>query len=97
MVKLIWSEKAISDLELIAEFIASDSMKYAKFTVQKLNKLTKILKQSPKAGRIVPEINDQQIRELISGNYRIIYHLEDSDIIEILTIHHAARSFPKSL
>ena len=97
MAKLIWSEKAINDLEMIAEFIALDSLKYASLTVQKLYNYSKTLKKFPKSGRIVPELNDETIKELIAGNYRIIYSLKNPEKIEILTVHHSARNFPKSI
>ena len=45
----------------------------------------------PQSGRIVPEIGDRSIREIILGNYRIIYRLR-SEAVEILTVHHGAAS-----
>ena len=47
----------------------------------------------PELGRIVPELELENIRELIEGNYRIIYRKSEKQIIEILTIHHSARDF----
>jgi toxin ParE1/3/4 len=44
----------------------------------------------PQSGRVVPEKNDPQIREILLGNYRIIYRLRD-EVAELLTIHHGAR------
>jgi len=52
---------------------------------------TEILKTHPKYGRIVPEINDEAIRELIQGNYRIIYRIVSRNHIDILTVHHSMR------
>jgi plasmid stabilization system protein ParE len=45
----------------------------------------------PEIGRIVPEKNDRKIRELIEGNYRIIYQFESLDKVEILLVHHSSR------
>jgi len=44
----------------------------------------------PESGRIVPERNDPHVREIIFGNYRIVYRLRHGTA-ELLTIHHAAR------
>ena len=44
----------------------------------------------PRIGRVVPEINDTAIREIILGNYRIIYRLH-TELAEILTVYHGAR------
>ncbi|HKB68739.1 MAG TPA: type II toxin-antitoxin system RelE/ParE family toxin [Pyrinomonadaceae bacterium] len=41
-------------------------------------------------GRIVPEKNDENVRELIYQNYRIIYRIK-RDQIELLTVIHGAR------
>jgi toxin ParE1/3/4 len=91
MVKLIWTDQAIDDLGDIGNYIAGSSEKYAKLTVRNLYDRTDILKQFPKAGRIVPEKNEEDIRELIEGNYRIIYEIASDILIYILTVHHSAR------
>ena len=90
MVKLIWTDQAIDDLQNIGDYIAEDSQKYAKLTVRKLFERVEILKQFPNAGRIVPEQNEEQVRELIEGSYRIIYERFD-DRINILTVYHSSR------
>ena len=77
MVEIRWTYQSLEDIENIAEFIAKDSPKYAKIQVQLFFDRTEILKTYPKSGRIVPETNDKEIRELILGNYRIIYHINE--------------------
>ena len=72
MVTIIWIDQAIEDIDNIAEYISQDSIKYASITVDKIFRRAEILKDHPKAGRIVPETNKESIRELIEGNYRII-------------------------
>lgn len=44
----------------------------------------------PESGRIVPELNRKEIREVIFGSYRIIYRIRDK-LVEILTVYHSAR------
>ena len=48
------------------------------------------LERFPESGRIVPEKNEPSIREIILGNYRIVYRFRN-DVAELLTIHHGAR------
>ena len=91
MVTVIWIDQAIDDIHSIAEYIAKDSQKYAAITVSKLFKRVEMLTSHPKAGRVVPETNNENIRELIEGNYRIIYEIISEQRIEILTVHHSAR------
>lgn len=50
------------------------------------------LKNFSEAGRIVPEKNEENVRELIEGNYRIIYEIISEDLIYILTVYHSARN-----
>ncbi len=91
MVSIVWIQQAIDDLNQIAEYISKDSPIYADLTVDRLFAKTKILIDYPLSGRIVPEIDKEEIRELIEGNYRIIYEIIDETLIEILTVHHSAR------
>ena len=91
MVKLIWTDQAISDLNDIGNYIAENSETYAKFTVQRLFDRPNILKSYPLSGRIVPEKNEEALRELIEGRYRIIYEVVSADQINILAVHHSSR------
>lgn len=91
MVKVIWTDSAIEDLQSIGEFIAKDSVRYAELTVQELFTTVDILEDYPKAGPIVPEFQTESIRQLIRGNYRIIYSIIDDSRIDILTVHRSER------
>ena len=90
MVKLIWTEIALDDLKLIHEYISTDSKRYADRFIEKLINRVDQLYNFPKSGRIVPEFNSESIRELIEGNYRIIYKISVTQIA-IVRVHHAAR------
>jgi toxin ParE1/3/4 len=90
MVEIIWTELAIEDLESIHAYISKDSKVYANRQVDKIIKRVDQIGNFPKSGRVVPEFNSELIRELIEGNYRIIYKI-NSDNIGIVRIHHAAR------
>jgi len=91
MVKVIWTNSAIQDLNDIGEFISKDSERYAQITVERLFNSLDILEEHPKAGKIVPEFENDLIRELVRGSYRIVYHIIDDFRIDILTVHNCAR------
>jgi len=87
-----WSLNALTDLERIKEYIEADSEYYAlKFVEGAFDAVGK-LSDFPSIGRVVPEIRQKNIRELIYGSYRIIYSIEEKAII-ILTVVHAMRNF----
>ncbi len=88
--KLIWSPQAIEDIQAIAEFIARDSATYADSTVERLFRAPERLTQFPKLGRIVPEKNEEYIREIFVFQYRVIYEILTSEI-HILTVVHGKR------
>lgn len=88
--KLIWSPQAIEDIEAIAEYIARDSTIYAESTVEQIFQAPERLMQFPKLGRIVPEKNDESIREIFIFQYRIIYEILPSEV-HILTVVHGKR------
>ena len=87
MVEVKFTDQSLADIDNIAKFIASNSEKYAKIQVQRFFERVETLETNPLIGRIVPEINDKSIRELVMGNYRIIYKLVSITRIDILTIH----------
>lgn len=97
MVQINWTDQSRRDLKDIFDYISRDSKKYAKHQVVKLQTKTKLLKQSPKVGRIVPELDNPSYRELIEGHYRIIYKLVSVNKVDILTIHHSAKDFKKEI
>lgn len=88
--KIIWSPHAASNLEEICDYISKDSEYYAAVFVKKLIKIIKEIPGFPKSGRIVPEYNDENLREKIYGNYRIVYRIQN-EAIEIAAICHGNR------
>ncbi|MDA3970520.1 MAG: type II toxin-antitoxin system RelE/ParE family toxin [Desulfobulbaceae bacterium] len=91
--KIIWSPLAIDRAAEIAEYISLDNSTAANKWIEKIFEKVKALSTSPEVGRKVPEINRKEIRELIFGNYRIIYRLETANIY-ILTIRHGKQILP---
>jgi addiction module RelE/StbE family toxin len=85
-----WSEQASGDLEAIHSYIARDSPFYASRTVEQMLQAIDRLEQFPELGRMVPEFQRPDIRELIVGAYRIVYQRE-TDTVGLVTIVHGAR------
>ena len=91
--RIIWSPLAVDRASEIADYIAQDKPSAAEKWIDTVFSKVEQLKSSPEIGRIVPEINDSQFRELIYGNYRIIYRIEIKQI-SILTIRHGRQILP---
>jgi addiction module RelE/StbE family toxin len=90
MAQISWTKRSIQDLKSIDDYISLDSTFYAARFISKLIKRVDILIEFPESGRMVPEKNTPEIRELIEGNYRIFYRLRKGEVT-ILRIHNAAR------
>ena len=93
MVKIVWTELSVEDLRDIFDYISKNSSQYARITVDRIYKRTNQISTNPKSGRIVPEIDDELLRELIIGKYRLIYYIVDEYRVDILRVYHSARSF----
>lgn len=97
MVLINWTEQSVLDLKNIYDYISKDSHHYAKITVKKIQVRTEVLKLYPLSGRIIPEINKVEFKELIEGNYRIMYKIVNEQRIDILSVYHSARNFSQLL
>ncbi len=84
---VIWSQQAVADLRSIHDFIARDSRYYAKKVVHDIRELVDELNELPKMGRIVPELNEEAVRELLLYSYRIIYETKDEEIFVLAVVH----------
>ncbi len=90
--KLIWSERARNDLIQIGEFIARNAPENARRHIQILLDRAAQSALLPQSGRIVPEFQDENLRELIQGNYRIVYEVaEKKKTVTIITVFEAHR------
>ncbi len=87
---VIWSHEAAADLEAIADYIARDSTFYAASFVLEVREASRSLKEFSERGRIVPELSNPSIRELLIKDYRLIYRIEQSRI-DILGLIHGRR------
>ena len=92
MVRLKWTANALNDLREISDFIAKDSPYYAKLQVERIKKATINLKIFPEMGRHIPEFPELPYREIIVGNYRIIYKIEkEKSRVLIMLVMHSKR------
>ncbi len=91
--KIVWSARALTDLDAIGDFIARDNPAAAKRWVDELFEHATMAAHAPRMGRVVPEIRADVIRELLLRSYRIVYQIE-GDEIRILTVFEGHRRFP---
>ncbi|MBU9719910.1 MULTISPECIES: type II toxin-antitoxin system RelE/ParE family toxin [Bacillaceae] len=94
MVELVWAESAVKDLEGICNYIAQDSEEYANIFAIRVIDTIETIAIFPSSGRVVPELNNDMIREMVLTNYRIIYRF-NNEKMEIVRIIHNARQLKK--
>lgn len=87
-----WSARAVRDLEAIGDYIASDNPRVAIDFVDGLIARGEALAATPLVGRVVPEFGRTDIREVLAGNYRIVYRVIERKIC-VLTIFEGHRQF----
>lgn len=83
--KLFGTETAKQDLIAIRKYISADNPTVAKRWIGRLRQRARNSLHAPLAGRIVPELAREDIRELIEGNYRVVYQVFDDRLV-ILTV-----------
>jgi toxin ParE1/3/4 len=89
-VEIVWTNQALYKLNKFVDYIAHDDLVTAEKWALKLI-------EQPESGRIVPEYNEPNLRELIFGNYRVIYRIrKDESMIYIQTVWHVRHDPPKS-
>lgn len=86
-----WTDTAQAHLDGIYQYIAQNSPEYAKAMVDRLTRRSEQVGSFPQSGRVVPEYQMDQIREVLEGSYRIIYYIKP-DQIDVLAVIHAARN-----
>jgi addiction module RelE/StbE family toxin len=94
--KVIWTYDGLNSLEEIVSFISKDSVYYASNFIK--NVLTRIdnLLDFPNIGRVVPEYNNPNIREIIYQNYRIVYRIKEKTVYIVL-ISHGSKLLPSNM
>jgi toxin ParE1/3/4 len=85
--RVVWSPRALDDVESIASYISRDSTAHASAVVTKIIRAARTLRRFPFAGRIVPEFDDETLRERFVYSYRIIYRVQGQTITVAAVIH----------
>lgn len=90
MAQVRWTSQALDDLEAICLFIARDAPNVATIFADRAFRAADRLTNHPRLGRIVPELQTETIREVILGDYRLIYRVQHEEV-QVVTVHHGAR------
>lgn len=88
--RVLWTDAAIAQLQGIHDYISQTSADYAIRIIDRLTKRSIQIAEFPNSGRMVPEFERNDIREVIEGPYRIIY-LVGAEQVEVLAVIHGAR------
>ena len=96
MIELVWAPRAVRDLQAIRAFISQDSPVYAQLTLQRITARVERLRTFPESGRIVPERASVGLREVVVGNYRVVYR-RATDAVEVVTVFHGSRNAEREL
>lgn len=89
-IKVTWTEPAADDLEAIHKYISKDSPIAANHFTGKLVQAAEAVADLPLSGRIVPEFNLNNVREIVLGSYRVVYRIKRG-AVQILRVSHSAR------
>ena len=93
MTRIEWTKQAVSDVEEIKEFISRDSPRYGRLVTERIYEATERIKTFPYSGRRVPDFDRDDVREIILGEYRIVYRIL-GDVAQVLTVFRSSRLFP---
>ena len=94
MAEVTWTPQARRDLEAIVAYYLDVTPTYADVVEAGLLASARRLEAFPHSGRLVPEIGDEAIREVLWRGYRVIYHAEaDGSRVAVLTVLHSSRQF----
>lgn len=92
MVAPYWSQRARLDLKAIHDHIAQDSPGNARNVAREFLVRAGQLPQLPRAGRVVPELGNPDIREVPVHSWRLIYQLRGDDVFVLALVHKRRQS-----
>ena len=84
---LNWSERAITNLSAIENYIAKDSPNQARKVINEILDYAEELKIFPLRGSVILELSDMKLRQLIKYSYRIVYSFEGNVVTVVAVIH----------
>jgi len=93
---VVLARSAEADLEAIVSYVARDNPQAALRLGRALVVALRSLEAFPQLGRVVPEFNQESLREIVRRPYRIIYRVNDAaERIEVIRFWHGARGEPE--
>lgn len=94
MATIRWSSQARKDLEALSDHLREVAPAYAERFEEQVFEATRRLEVFPRSGRVIPEAEEEQLREVIYRDYRIMYHVSEADDeVLTLTVLHSSRQF----
>ena len=97
MVKIEWTEEAVSWLKDIHDYITEDNKRIATKITKEIYNKVQILTTFPQIGYVYPNDNELEIRILLYGHYRIAYLIKDENTISVLGVFHGALDIQRYL
>lgn len=85
--QVVWSYKAIDDVDAIASYIARDSVPYAAAVVQKIINVSRSLAKEPLEREVVEEFGEENLRQEFAYSYRVIYEVKDNVLTIAAVVH----------
>jgi toxin ParE1/3/4 len=94
-VRVLWTDAALNQLEAIRDFLSHTSPEYAQRIVERLVNRSEQVVAFPRSGRMVPEYELDEVRQVIEGSYRIIYLIKESQVEVLAVIHTSRKGLPQ--
>jgi plasmid stabilization system protein ParE len=93
---LRWTERAVAHLEALVDYVSLTSPVYAEGLVSRIDQRLQLASTHPEIGKMLLDLEDSALRELVVPPYRIFYRIRP-DAIEVLAIVHERRHLPDAL
>lgn len=88
--RVFWTDAALNQLEAIRDYLAQTSPEYARRVVERLVNRSEQIAAFPRSGRMVPEYEINEVRQVVESSYRLIYLIKEGQV-EILAVIHTSR------
>jgi toxin ParE1/3/4 len=89
---LVWTRPALDSLLEITRYVMADNPSAAQKFAASIKAKVGRLQRLPESGRLVPDFPSSGLREILIGDYRVIYRfLKSTQTVQILAVHHGAQ------
>ncbi len=93
--RVFWTDAALNQLEAIRDYLAGTSPDYARRIVERLVTRSEQIATFPRSGRMVPEYEIDEVRQVIESSYRLIYLIKEEQVEILAVIHTSRRGLPQ--